>query len=223
MMRAVVLLSGGLDSTTCLAYASSQNYQCAALSFDYGQRQRYELQAAKNIAKMFAVLDHKIMRFPLEEISNSVLTNEQMAVPEYCGDGKIPATYVPARNSIFIAVALAWAETLSAEKVFIGASAVDYSGYPDCRPEHIAAFQNVANLATKCGVEGNGIIIEAPLLDLSKAETIKLGVGLGLDYSLTVSCYDLNEKGQACGRCDSCVLRRNGFIEANLADPTNYV
>jgi 7-cyano-7-deazaguanine synthase len=223
MKKAVVLLSGGLDSTTCLALAQSQGFSCYALSFAYGQKHCIELEAAKEIAQHFQVADHQTVNLSMDNLVRSALTDTSLAVPDYQGDGAIPATYVPARNTTFLAIALGWAEVLTAEAIFIGASAVDYSGYPDCRPEYIEAFQQMANLATKTGVEGNFISIEAPLMHLSKAETITLGHSLGVDYGLTISCYRATAEGLACGRCDSCVLRKKGFADANIADPTRYI
>jgi len=220
MKKAVVLFSGGLDSTTCLALAQSQGFECYALSFDYQQKHNAELNAAKQIATFFGV-KHAILDLPI--ISNSALTDPNQAVPEYTGREDIPATYVPARNTIFLSFALGWAEVLQAQDIFIGVSAVDYSGYPDCRPEYIKAFQDLANLATKTGVEAGSIKIHAPLSSLSKAETIQLGMKLGVNYQMTVSCYNLNREGHACGKCDSCTLRRKGFLEAKIADPTLYL
>lgn len=222
MKKAVILLSGGLDSTTCLALAKSQGYACATLSFDYGQRHRAELEAAARISAQFGALKHEVVKLSLDNLGGSALTDESIAVPDYVGDDAIPVTYVPARNTVFLSIALGFAEVLEARSIFAGMSAVDYSGYPDCRPEYIAAFQQMANLATKAGVEGNPIEIKTPLINLSKAQTIKLGDSLGVDYSQTVSCYQLSELGQACGRCDSCELRKRGFLEAGVADPTRY-
>ena len=223
---AIILLSGGMDSTTCLAYAKQQEFECYALSFAYCQRHIYELQAATKIANYFNVR-HKI--FDLKDINQfgktSALTNPFIEVPVHTNnqDTSIPITYVPARNTIFLSIALALAETVNSRDIFIGASCIDYSGYPDCRPQYIQAFQKLANLGTKIGVENErGIVINAPLLYLSKAETIKLGMQLGVDYSMTVSCYQINAIGQACGICDSCVYRKNGFIEADTYDPTIY-
>ncbi len=221
MKAAVVLFSGGLDSTTCLALAKAEGFACHALSFNYSQRHNVELEAAKKIAAKLDI-PHKIIQLPVEAFSGSALTDKTVEVPEYQGDGKIPVTYVPARNTIFLSIALGWAEVLSAQDIFIGSSFVDYSGYPDCRPEYFTAFQALANLATKAGVEGNGCTIHTPLIYLSKAETIRLGVRLGVDYSMTVSCYRADSAGAACGKCDSCHLRKKGFQEAALADPTQY-
>lgn len=221
--KAVVLISGGLDSTTTLALVRSQNYACYALSFDYGQRhQRAELEAAQRVAKTHGAIEHRIFKLDLGTFGGSALTDKTIDVPDYTGDEKIPVTYVPARNTVFLAVALGWAEILRANDIFIGASSVDFSGYPDCRPEYFKAFQDLANIATKIGVEGNAIQIHAPLLHLSKAGTIKKGMELGVDYSMTFSCYNPDSQHRACGRCDSCTLRKKGFVEAGVADPTWY-
>ncbi|OGT51007.1 MAG: 7-cyano-7-deazaguanine synthase QueC [Gammaproteobacteria bacterium RIFCSPHIGHO2_12_FULL_41_15] len=222
MKKAVILVSGGLDSTTCLAYAKAQGYVCYALSFDYGQRHRVELQAATKIARAFQVEQHEIIQISINTLGGSALTDNKMSIPNFDGSEKIPVTYVPARNTVFLSIALGWAEILNAEAIFIGVSALDYSGYPDCRPEYIHAFQHMANLATKCGVEGHPIRIETPLIHLSKSATIKLGLSLGIDYSETISCYQANSAGLACGQCDSCVLRRKGFFELGVKDPTHY-
>ena len=221
LKKAVVLVSGGLDSATVLAMARAQNYSCYALSFDYGQRHRAELQAAARVAKTLGAIEHKTISLDLAGIGGSALTDTAIAVPEQAGDG-IPVTYVPARNTVFLALALGWSEVLAAQDIFIGVNAVDYSGYPDCRPEFIAAFENTANLATKAGVEGRPFHIHTPLIQLSKAQIIQEGLRLGVDYGITVSCYQADEQGRACGRCDSCRLRREGFIAAGLADPTRY-
>ena len=220
--RAVVLVSGGLDSVTCLAIAKSKGYELHAMSFDYGQRHRAELKAAEKVCAAFSVVDHKVVKLDMGTIGGSALTDGDIAVPEAPSEG-IPVTYVPARNTVFLALALGWAEVLDADRIFIGVNAVDYSGYPDCRPEFIAAFEKVANLATKKGVEQHNLHIETPLIDLSKAEIIQQGVALGVDYGLTVSCYQADEDGRACGRCDSCRLRREGFEAAGVADPTRYL
>ncbi|MEI7950486.1 MAG: 7-cyano-7-deazaguanine synthase QueC [Gammaproteobacteria bacterium] len=220
--KAVVLLSGGLDSATCMALAKQQGYECYALSFDYGQRHIGELAAAANIATLMQVAMHRIIKMDLGGIGGSALTDASLTIPEQESVG-IPITYVPARNSIFLAFALAWAEVLQAQAIFIGVNALDYSGYPDCRPAFIEAFQHMANLATKAGVEGNALKIEAPLLAMDKAGIIKAGIAAGVDYALTVSCYQLNDKNEACGRCDSCRFRRKGFLEAAVTDPTRYV
>lgn len=220
--KAVVLLSGGLDSSTVVAKAKADGFEVYALSFDYGQRHDSELEAAKQVAKKEAVAEHKILPMNLRGIGGSALTDDAIAVPTDEADG-IPVTYVPARNTVFLSIALGWAEVIEADAIYIGVSAVDYSGYPDCRPEYIAAFESLANLATKRTVEGKKIEIRTPLIQLTKAETIAMGVELGVDYSLTVSCYQANDAGEACGQCDSCRLRIKGFMEAGLADPTRYV
>ena len=220
--KAVVLLSGGLDSSTVLAIAKGQGYDCYALSFDYGQRSQAELNAAKAVAQQLGAVEHKIIRLCLEDIGGSALTDASIDVPESEQEG-IPVTYVPARNTVFLSLALGWAEVLEAGAIFIGVNAVDYSGYPDCRPEFIQAFQSLANLATKVGVSGGEIAIETPLIDLTKAEIIQQGVGHGLDYSLTVSCYQADDEGRACGVCDSCRLRAQGFVDAGVADATRYI
>jgi 7-cyano-7-deazaguanine synthase len=219
--RAVILLSGGLDSATVLAIARSQGYHCYALSMAYGQRHAAELNAASRIADALQAEAHKVITIGLDSIGGSALTDNAIRVPEQIAEG-IPVTYVPARNTVFLSLALGWAEVLNAQDIFIGVNAVDYSGYPDCRPQFITAFENLANLATKAGVEGKPFTIHTPLIDLSKAEIIKKGVALGLDYSLTVSCYQATETGEACGVCDSCRLRAAGFSVAGVADPTRY-
>ena len=221
MDKAVVLLSGGLDSTTCLAVAKSRGFECHALSFNYVQRNQVELAAAQRIAAHYQVT-HKVLTLPINDFKHSALTDAEIAVPDYAESTQIPVTYVPARNTIFLSLALGYAEVLQARHIFIGISAVDYSGYPDCRPEYLQAFQTMANLATKATVEGETLTIEAPLIHLSKAETIKLGESLGVDYSLTVTCYQPDAQGHACGRCDSCTYRKKGFTEAAIADPTLY-
>lgn len=222
MKKAVILFSGGLDSTTCLAYAKSKDFACYALSFDYGQKHVAELNAAKRVAAYFGA-QHKIFKIDISQFGGSALTDKAIAVPDYdAANTAIPSTYVPARNTIFLSVALAYAEVLGAKDIFIGVSHVDYSGYPDCRPEYIRAFQELANLATKIGVEEAGITIHTPIIHLSKAQTIQLGHQLGVDYALTVSCYKADEQGRACGNCDSCVLRKKGFADAGLSDPTLY-
>ncbi|NNC64217.1 MAG: 7-cyano-7-deazaguanine synthase QueC [Gammaproteobacteria bacterium] len=219
--RAVVLLSGGLDSATVLAIARDCGYACYALSFDYSQRHHVELDAAARVSAQLGAAEHRVMEIPIGALGGSALTDSNIAVPEHGGDG-IPVTYVPARNTVFLSLALAWAEVLSAEAIFIGVNAIDYSGYPDCRPEFIAAFQSLAGVATKQGVEGAPVNIEAPLIDMTKADIIRCGIGLGVDYSLTVSCYQADEQGRACGRCDSCRFRREGFSSAGVSDPTRY-
>ena len=221
MKKAIVLFSGGLDSTTCLAIATSQGFTCHALSFNYGQRHLAELQAAERITQHYEIAHH-IIPLNIAQWGGSALTDHRIQVPEHQATTQIPVTYVPARNTIFLAYALAMAETLSAKDIFIGVSAVDYSGYPDCRPEYIKAFQNLANLATKIGVEEGNIKIHTPLISLSKAETIQLGVSLGVDYTMTVSCYSATSDGRACGKCDSCALRKKGFSDARLPDITRY-
>jgi len=222
LKRAVVLLSGGLDSATVLAIAKNQGYECHVLSFDYGQRSLTELNAARAVVAHLGVAQHKILRLHLEDIGGSALTDHSIDVPETSEDDAIPVTYVPARNTVFLSLALGWAEVLDAQAIFIGVNAVDYSGYPDCRPEFIKAFEVMANLATRQGVTGHPLTIETPLIDLTKAEIIHKGVSLGLDYGLTVSCYQADEQGRACGVCDSCRLRATGFAEAGVPDPTHY-
>lgn len=219
--KAVVLVSGGLDSTTALAIARSEGYDCYTMSFDYGQRHRVELLAAERTAKAMGAIAHKVINLDLRTIGGSALTDDSIAVPEHETAG-IPITYVPARNTVFLSIALGWAEVLGAEDIFIGVNAVDFSGYPDCRPEYIAAFEKMANLATRAGAEGGNLKIRTPLIDLSKGDIIKQGLALGVDYSLTVSCYQANDKGEACGKCDSCRLRKAGFEQAEIVDPTLY-
>lgn len=221
MKKAVVLLSGGLDSATILALAKQQGYVCHALSFDYGQRHGAELNAAKRIAEHARVVEHKLVRIGLDSYGGSALTDTRIDVPEQLQAG-IPVTYVPARNTVFLAFALGWSEVLGASDIFIGVNAVDYSGYPDCRPEFIQAFERLAGLATKAGVEGKSFKIHAPLQYMSKAEIIRAGLVLGIDYADTVSCYRADDHGRACGVCDSCRLRRAGFESAGVADPTRY-
>jgi 7-cyano-7-deazaguanine synthase len=222
MKKAVVLLSGGLDSATVLAIAKAEGYECHALSFDYGQRHGAELEAAQRVADYFGVTDRKLIRIGLDAIGGSALTDASIAVPDRPQEG-IPVTYVPARNTVFLAFALGWAEVLGSTDIFIGVNAIDYSGYPDCRPEYIAAFQHLAKLATKAGVEGAEFRIHTPLIQLSKGEIIQRGVGLGVDYALTVSCYSADAEGRACGVCDACRLRAAGFAAAGLPDPTRYI
>ena len=221
MNKAVVLLSGGLDSATTLAIARSEGYTCYCLSMDYGQRHGSELEAAQRVAAALGANEHRTIKLDLTAFGGSALTDEKIAVPTTPSAG-IPVTYVPARNTIMLSLALAWAEVLGSRDIFIGANAVDYSGYPDCRPEYLAAFEKMANLATKSAVEGNTLHIRAPLVALSKAEIIRRGIALGVDYRLTVSCYQAGEDGSACGTCDSCRLRRQGFASAGIADPTRY-
>ena len=220
--KAVVLVSGGLDSATVLAIANHQGYACHALSFEYGQRHRVEIEAAARVVANVGAVEHRTMRIDLAAFGGSALTDPALAVPEAPASG-IPITYVPARNSVFLSLALAWAETLTARDIFIGVNAVDYSGYPDCRPEFIAAFGELANVATRLGSEGGRFEIHAPLIELGKSEIIQRGTHLGVDYAETVSCYQPTARGEACGRCDSCRLRRAGFAAAGLADPTRYV
>jgi 7-cyano-7-deazaguanine synthase len=219
---AVILLSGGLDSATVLAIARKHGYACHALSVDYGQRHDAELEAAKRVAHSLGAIEHRIIQLGLGQFGGSALTDAAIAVPEHPTEG-IPVTYVPARNTVMLSLALAWAEVLNARDIFIGVNAVDYSGYPDCRPEFISAFEHLANLATKAGVEGKRLRVHAPLQHLSKSEIIRLGQDLGVDYSQTVSCYQADAMGRACGRCDACRLRRAGFEQAGLSDPTKYM
>lgn len=220
--KAIILLSGGLDSATSLAIAKKEKYDCYALSVNYHQRHKYELVAAKNIANFFSVKDLKEVEIDLSWLQNSALTNKSLNIPENPSTG-IPVTYVPARNTIMMSLAMAWAESIDCTNIFIGVNAVDYSGYPDCREEYIKSFQNMANLATKKAVEGDLIKIHTPLINLSKKEIIQKGVELGVDYSLTVSCYQVTSDGLACGKCDSCRLRKAGFKDAGLPDPTRYL
>jgi len=221
MTRAVVLLSGGLDSATALAIARARGDECYTVAFDYGQRHRAELTAARRVSAALGAVAHRELRLPIGELGGSALTDESIAVPEHGGAG-IPVTYVPARNTVFLSFALALAEVIEAGKIVIGVTAIDFSGYPDCRPEFIAAFQTLARLATKRGVEGGAVVIDAPLVTLSKADIIRRGLELGVDYSLTVSCYQADAEGRGCGRCDSCRLRREGFAAAGVPDPTRY-
>ena len=219
--RAVVLLSGGLDSATVLALAREQGLVCHALSVFYGQRHEAELAAAAAVARSLGAHEHRVMRVDLADIGGSALTDRSIAVPTAPTDG-IPVTYVPARNTIMLSLALAWAEVLEAREIYVGVNAIDYSGYPDCRPEFVAAFESLARLATRAGVEGHGIAIRAPLIHMSKAQIVREGVRLGVDYSLTVSCYQADAAGLACGLCDSCKLRREAFVSAGVSDPTRY-
>lgn len=219
--KAVILVSGGLDSTTVLAIAQSQGFECYTLSFDYGQRHLAELKAAKDTSMAMRASEHKVVKLDLGSIGGSALTDTSIDVPESLEEG-IPVTYVPARNTVFLSIALAWAEVLDAQDIFIGVNAVDYSGYPDCRAEYIQAFEAMANLATKAAVEGRSVKIQTPLLELSKAQIITLGQSLGVDYSTTVSCYQADQEGKACGVCDSCRLRIQGFSDAGVADVTRY-
>jgi len=224
-MKAVVLLSGGLDSATVLAIARSEGFECYALSFDYGQRHAVELDAARRLAGVLGAADHRIARIDLRIFGGSALTAD-IDVPKHSSPApqgqEIPITYVPARNTIFLSFALAWAEVLGASDIFIGVNALDYSGYPDCRPEYIQAFQHMATLATRAGVQGSPLRIHTPLIQLTKAQIIQRGAALGVDFALTTSCYDPSPEAFACGACDSCFLRRKGFLEAGLPDPTRY-
>ena len=219
--KAIVLVSGGLDSATCLAIAKAQSYECYAISFEYGQRSRSELQAAKEIVAAAGIVEHKIFSLQMGELGSSALTDVHIKVPEGESEG-IPVTYVPARNTVFLSYALAWTEVLKGEAIFMGLNARDYSGYPDCRPEYVAAFQQLINLATKRSVEGGIIKLETPLIDLNKSEIIKIGLRLGVNYGNTVSCYQADASGRACGRCDSCRFRHKGFVDAGVDDPTRY-
>lgn len=221
MKKAVVLVSGGLDSTTVLAIAKAEGYACYSLSFDYGQRHRAELNASQRVAQALGALEHKVVTLNLNSIGGSALTDKQIAVPTAHSAG-IPVTYVPARNTVFLSIALGWAEVLKADAIFIGVNAVDYSGYPDCRPEYIQAFQRMADIATKAGVEGHPIHIATPLMEMSKADIVRRGLALGVDYAHTVSCYQADPQGRACGQCDACRLRAAGFAELGVADPTVY-
>ncbi|MEX1196318.1 MAG: 7-cyano-7-deazaguanine synthase QueC [Pseudohongiellaceae bacterium] len=223
MSKAVVLLSGGLDSATCLAIAQAEGHECVPISFDYGQRAHSELAAARRVCDSLGVIPPRVIPLDLGSLGGSALTDNTLSIPEEQGpEGEIPVTYVPARNTVFLSWALALAEVSEAQHIYIGVNALDYSGYPDCRPDFIEAFERVANLATRAGVQGQSLRIEAPLQQSSKAEIIRWGTELGLDYSLTVSCYQADEDGNACGRCDSCRLRRRGFEEAGMADMTRY-
>jgi 7-cyano-7-deazaguanine synthase len=219
--KAVILVSGGLDSSTVLAMAKQQGFDCYTLSFDYGQRHRSELFAAAKVSEAMQVEAHKVVSLDLGTIGGSALTDTNIDVPEYETTG-IPVTYVPARNTVFLSIALGWAEVLGANDIFVGVNAVDYSGYPDCRPDYINAFEQMANLATKAGVEGNKLTVHAPLIDMTKGQIIQAGTKIGVDYSVTVSCYQADEQGAACGVCDSCRLRKQGFIDAGIKDPTRY-
>lgn len=222
MRRAVVLLSGGLDSATTLAIARERGFECHALSCSYGQRHEAELEAARRVATALGAKTHRVIEIPIGQFGGSALTDELIDVPEHGGEG-IPVTYVPARNTVFLSLALALAEVLEAEAIFIGVNAVDYSGYPDCRPEFIAAFQAMVSVATRRSVEGHPLAIETPLIELSKAEIIRRGAALGIDYAPTVSCYRADAAGRACGRCDACRIRAEGFQAAGIDDPTAYV
>ncbi|WP_339671654.1 7-cyano-7-deazaguanine synthase QueC [Dasania marina] len=220
--RAVILVSGGLDSATVLAMARAEGYACYTLAFDYGQRTQAELVASEQLSQQMGGVEHKVIKMDLSSIGGSALTDTSIAMPE-CGGEGIPVTYVPARNTVFLSIALGWAEVLQCHDIFIGVNAVDYSGYPDCRPEYIAAFETLANLATKAGVEGQRLTIRTPLMSLSKSDIISKGLALAVDYGLTVSCYQSNDLGEACGHCDSCHLRREGFERLGVTDPTRYM
>ncbi len=220
--KAIILFSGGLDSTTCLAIAREQGFACYALTLAYGQKHEVEVAWAQPIAKKFKVMEHKILRLPLDEIRGSSLTDIAIPVANYHPGDEIPATYVPARNTIFLSFALAWAEVLGAEDIFFGANSIDYSRYPDCRPNYVQAFEVLAKFATKAGAEGKKMKVQAPLLYMSKAEIIREGIRLAVDYSETVSCYRADHRGYACGNCDSCTYRKKGFAEAGIKDPTLY-
>ena len=226
MKKAVILLSGGLDSATCLAMAKAQGFACYALSFAYGQRHEYELTAARTVAQKMGVVDHRVVNLDIGQFGASALTDTRIDIPAYQASTHIPVTYVPARNTILLSLALGWAESLGGLDIFYGANAVDYSGYPDCRPEYVASFETMANLATKAGVEAlnneNRFRVHAPIISMSKAQIIALGSTLGVDYSQTVSCYQANDLGEACGECESCRLRQAGFLQAKLSDPTRY-
>ena len=219
---AVVLFSGGLDSATCLKMANTKGFSCYALSIDYGQKHRSELKIASKIAPLLGAVSHKTVTLNLAGVAQSALIDETIPIPDYNASSDIPATYVPARNTLFLSLALGWAETLGAQHIFIGANAIDYSNYPDCRPAFIQAFEQLANVATKLGIEGKKFKIHAPLLSMTKAEIIHAGIKMDIDYSQTVSCYRADEAGSACGECDSCILRKKGFEEAGIADPTLY-
>jgi 7-cyano-7-deazaguanine synthase len=223
--KAIILFSGGLDSTTCLAMAKAEGYALYALTFHYNQKHQGEVDAAKRIAKQFSVTEQKIISLDfLSELGTSALTDHSLVVPDYQGNNSIPTTYVPARNTIFLSMAIAWAEVIGTSDIFIGANVIDYSGYPDCRPDYLRAFEKMADLATKAGVEGKQHLkIHAPLLHLNKSQIIQAGIKLGIDYSMTVSCYRLDAAGRSCGCCDSCIYRKKGFFEAGIADPTIYL
>lgn len=223
MKKAVILVSGGLDSATVLAIAQAAGYTCYAVSFDYGQRHSAELEAARQVAARAKVEEQRIVSIDLSQFGGSALTDESIDVPDAnTSEDAIPITYVPARNTVFLSLALAWSEVLGACDIFVGVNAVDYSGYPDCRPEFIRAYENMANLATRAGVEEQQLTVHAPLIDLTKAQIVQQGTELGVDYSITVSCYQADATGAACGVCDSCFLRREGFANAGIADPTRY-
>ena len=221
-MRAIVLLSGGLDSATVLAHMREQGDECFALTVNYGQRHTVEIDAARQIASAYSVVEHRIVQVDYGQFGGSALTDDKLEVPSRATSG-IPITYVPARNTVMLSIALGWAEVVGADKISIGVNAVDYSGYPDCRPEFIAAFNDLARLATKVGVEGSAIVVDAPLINRSKADIIAMGTRLGVDYALTVSCYQADPHGRACSTCDACRLRRDGFTAAGITDPTRYL
>ena len=221
MKKAVILLSGGLDSVTVLAMAKEQGFECYTLSFNYGQRHDVELVAAQKLSKQGGAVEHKVITIDLRSIGGSALTDTKIDVPEQIEEG-IPVTYVPARNTVFLSIALGWAEVLSAQAIFVGVNAVDYSGYPDCRPQFIEAFEHLANVATKASIEGQKLSIRAPLINMTKADIIQQGIRLGIDYSQTISCYQADSQGHACGRCDSCRFRQQGFEQAGITDPTLY-
>ena len=222
--KAVILVSGGLDSATVLAMAIAEGYSCYTLGFDYGQRTHSELIAAENISRQMGAIEHKVIKLDLSSIGGSALTDNNIEVPEHHAAAEgIPVTYVPARNTVFLSIGLGWAEVLGANNIFIGVNTMDYSGYPDCRPDYIEAFEKMANMATKVGVEGGRLKIRTPLMYLTKGEIVQKGSKFGVDYSLTVSCYQANEQGEACGKCDSCFLRKEGFEQAGLTDPTRYI
>lgn len=220
--KAIILFSGGLDSTTCLAIASAQGYECYALSFEYGQKHESEVAYAKTAARQLKVAEHRILTLPIGSYGGSSLTDEALPVQDYKPASDIPSTYVPARNTIFLSFAVSWGEVVGAYDIFIGANVMDYSGYPDCRPDYLAAFERVAALGTKAGSDGQTFKIHAPLLMLTKADIIREGLKLGVDYRQTVSCYRADDQGRACGKCDSCVFRKKGFEEAGVTDPTMY-
>ncbi len=220
--KAIILFSGGLDSTTCLAIAKSQGFDCYTLSFSYGQKHAVEIEHARKLSALMGAIEHKILRLPLDEIRGSSLIDPDVSVPDYQETNSIPSTYVPARNTIFLSFALGYGEVIGANDIYIGANDVDYSGYPDCRPDYLKTYERMASLATKEGREGNPFKIHAPLLRLNKSEIIRTGLKLGVDYSHTISCYRANAEGESCGKCDSCTYRRKGFQEANVPDPTRY-
>jgi len=221
--KAIILLSGGLDSTTTLAIAKSKGYECVGISFSYGQSHHFEVERAKELALSFQCIEHHLVEIPISSFGGSALTDPTQTIPDYQESNAIPITYVPARNIIFLSFAIGWAEAHGIEHIFMGVNAVDYSGYPDCRPEFIEAFQRMIDVGTKKGVEGQSIKIHTPLISMTKGEIINLGISLGVDYAKTVSCYKLSDDGHACRTCDSCVLRSKGFLEAGIDDPTTYI